>query len=546
MFCINCGKEIGEGIKFCPQCGVPVCTDADQGREEKIVPIQPMPGGKGDYETLEKMAEKAAKSKKILNAIAAVLMAVYAFFIVRGLWMNLNSVMEGRTDIKEYVLMVIAVILFTCAVMHIVLTIVFPILQMRKAVHAEEYLKYIQVNDKTALMRALGQMKCFIIKRVYMDEHGEVCVAGKKRKHTFIIQHGTLVMSSQKNDYKAVLERETIAVCLLKFLVPEAPVNAYANEKGNQWISRIKMLPAVTAIVCGVLFVIIVIVFGSKNKYIGMVKNGSPELYPNITYGEAFEAFFDNCEWKYFTSEDGKNVVEFHGSCMYAGDRVTMLVQFVVNETDGSFEVWTAAIDGEEQSMLVYSVLLMSIFESYGGGQTGQLDAMPDENDSAMHIENEGSAVDNKYADDFAEDIPWQTEFPTEDIPMDADMDEIVYPPEGDVGGGNSFVGKWSDPFGGWLYMEISYVDGIHYQVDISDRMSSSEFINWSFVCVYDADSDTLVYTDGQKWDIYQLEKTLVYDDGSGVFLHGEDGNILWIDEKEYCYGECVAFMGVG
>lgn len=196
--------------------------------------------------------------------------------------------------------------------------------------------------------------------------------------------------------------------------------------------------------------------------------------------------------------------------------------------------------------MLVYSMLLISIFESYGGDQTGQLDAMPDENDSAMRIENEGAVADSNYADNFAEDIPWQTEISTEDIPMDADADEIVYPPDGDMGGGNSFVGKWSDDFSGWLYMEISYVDGIHYQVNITDRMSSSEFINWSFVCVYDTDSDTLVYTDGKKWDIYQLEKTLAYDDGSGVFLHGEDGNILWIDEKEYYYGECASFIGVG
>lgn len=548
MFCINCGKEIGDGIRFCPQCGALVGTAAgmDQGQGENAVPTQPGLGGTGDYEALRQMTEKAGKSKKMLNTIATVLMAAYAFIMVRGLLMNLFSVLEGKTDVSSYLLMVVVAVLFTCMILHTVQAVAFPFLLGRKAVHAEEYLKCIRVNDKKALMHALGQMKCSTVRHVFMDERGEVCVVGKKRKHTFTIQDGTPVITSQKNDYKAVLERETMAACLLKFLVPDAPVNAYANEKGNLRLSKVKMLLAVTATVCGVLFALIALVGGSGNRYVEMVKGGSPELYPNITYGEAFEAFFDNCEWKYFTSEDGKNVVEFHGSCMYDSDRVAVLVQFVVNETDGSFEIWTAAIDGEEQSMLVYSMLLISIFESYGGDQTGQLDAMPDENDSAMRIENEGAVADSNYADNFAEDIPWQTEISTEDIPMDADADEIVYPPDGDMGGGNSFVGKWSDDFSGWLYMEISYVDGIHYQVNITDRMSSSEFINWSFVCVYDTDSDTLVYTDGKKWDIYQLEKTLAYDDGSGVFLHGEDGNILWIDEKEYYYGECASFIGVG
>ena len=548
MFCINCGKEIGDGIKFCPQCGTPVgaAVGMDRGQGENAVPTQPGLGGTGDYEALRQMTEKAGKSKKMLNTIATVLMAAYAFIMVRGLLMNLLSVLEGETDVSSYLLMVVVAVLFTCMILHTVQAVAFPFLLGRKAVRAEEYLKCIRVNDKKALMHALGQMKCSTVRHVFMDERGEVCVVGKKRKHTFTIQDSTPVITSQKNDYKAVLERETMAACLLKFLVPDAPVNAYANEKGNLRLSKVKMLPAVTATVCGVLFALIALVGGSGNCYVEMVKNGSPELYPNITYGEAFEAFFDNCEWKYFTSEDGKNVVEFHGSCMYDSDRVTVLVQFVVNETDGSFEIWTAAIDGEEQSMLVYSMLLISIFESYGGDQTGQLNVIPDENDSAMRIENEGAVADSNYADNFAEDISWQMEIPTEDIPMDADADEIVYPPDGDMGGGNSFVGKWSDDFSGWLYMEISYIDGIHYQVNISDRMSSSEFINWSFVCVYDADSDTLVYTDGKKWDIYQLEKTLAYDDGSGVFLHGEDGNILWIDEKEYYYGECASFIGVG
>ena len=79
MFCINCGKEIGDGIKFCPQCGTPVgaAVGMDRGQGENAVPTQPGLGGTGDYEALRQMTEKAGKSKKMLNTIATVLMAAY-------------------------------------------------------------------------------------------------------------------------------------------------------------------------------------------------------------------------------------------------------------------------------------------------------------------------------------------------------------------------------------------------------------------------------------------------------------------------------------
>lgn len=131
MFCINCGKEIGDGIKFCPHCGAPVSTaaDIDWGQGGNVAPAQPGLGGTGDYEALRQMSEKAGKSKKTLNTIATVLTAAYAFIVVRGLLMNLVSVVEGKTDTADYVLMVVVAVLFTCIILHIVLAVAFPILQ---------------------------------------------------------------------------------------------------------------------------------------------------------------------------------------------------------------------------------------------------------------------------------------------------------------------------------------------------------------------------------------------------------------------------------
>lgn len=325
-----------------------------------------------------------------------ILMLVYVFFMVRGLLNMLQSVLDGKDDLTSFVLQVFVIILFTCGLLHIGLEIILPFIQGRKAVHAEEYLKYIQVNDRRALMHALGQMKCAAVKSVYMDEHGDVCVAGKKSKHTVTVQNGMPVITSKRDHYKAVLERETIAACLLKFLVPEAPVNAYENEKSNLQLSRMRLLLAIVASLSGLLLIVIAIVYATGDSYINMIKNGYPELYPNITYREAFDAFFEECEWEYFESEDGRNVVEFHGYCMYGDEQVLITIQFLVYEDKGTFEIYTAAIDGEEQPALVYSLLLLKVFESYNGdGERGKLqleDFISDENDSPAFIESEEAA----------------------------------------------------------------------------------------------------------------------------------------------------------
>lgn len=398
MFCANCGKELKEDIKFCPVCGVPV--NINKAAENNIA-SEEKNYGTGDYETLRQMLEKAKKVKKVSNVIITILFLVYGYLFMRGLLRMLTSVLENRETITQFAFSVFAVILFTCGLLYVGLEVILPILQGRKAVYAEEYLKCIVVNDKKALMYSLGQMKCSAIKNVYMDERGEVCVAGKRSKHIFEIQNKTPIITSQKSNYKAVLERETIAACLLKFLVPEAPVNAFANEKSNLMLTRMRWLLSIVAITCGVVFIVIAIMRGTGSNYINIVKNGSPEMYSNITYGEAFDDFFNNSEWKYFEAEDGEDVVEFHGTCMYGDDRVQVSMQFVVNEDQETFHVWSATIDGEEQPELVYSLLLLKVFESYTGeSQKGYLQL---EDDSLLDKKETVADIENEVPDLFAE-----------------------------------------------------------------------------------------------------------------------------------------------
>lgn len=53
--------------------------------------------------------------------------------------------------------------------------------------------------------------------------------------------------------------------------------------------------------------VFLYILDNSDDKYIELVKNCSPNLYPDSTYGEAFGYFLDNTEWKYYETKKYEN-----------------------------------------------------------------------------------------------------------------------------------------------------------------------------------------------------------------------------------------------
>ena len=107
-----------------------------------------------------------------------------------------------------------------------------------------------------------------------------------------------------------------------------------------------------------------------ENKYINYVKEGSPEIYPNITYEEAFHDFFYNPKWKYFESEKGADVVEFTGGCYYADTKVTVTMQFVLDIDDGTFTLEYFGMNDVPQTEFMMLVIIEKVFESYGTADT--------------------------------------------------------------------------------------------------------------------------------------------------------------------------------
>jgi len=110
----------------------------------------------------------------------------------------------------------------------------------------------------------------------------------------------------------------------------------------------------------------------ADNKYVQMDKGRYRTDNPDLTYDDAFSAFFGTPRWRYFKSDDDKDVVEFTGDCMYREVRVRALIQFVVDEENGTFEAKYLSFNEVPQDLLTLMALLVKAFE-------GDEDEGPDE-----------------------------------------------------------------------------------------------------------------------------------------------------------------------
>lgn len=288
----------------------------------------------------------------------------------RVLFSDILAFFDEENSIWQFVNDFAGLILLACIAVYVFLELVLPRVDAKKNVLAGEYLKFLSVSDNQELMKAANEMHCSAVKSAYMDENGNVCIQGKRCKHTFRKnEEGELELKSGRENYKTALEKESIAGCLLKYLSPDAPVNAYENERYNDRLSKAKKILAVISAVTVVIFGFLSMnpnMLEGSSKYIRMVKEGTPEAYPKITYGNAFDDFFENCKWKYFKSEDGSDVVEFHGNCLSDGQKAEAGIQFLVFEEKNRFELHAVTLDGESQTKLVSGLFLIQIFESYG------------------------------------------------------------------------------------------------------------------------------------------------------------------------------------
>lgn len=144
-------------------------------------------------------------------------------------------------------------------------------------------------------------------------------------------------------------------------LNPPAPPNHPPDIPANI-SSKAAKKKSITQAIVGISIIIILLFLGlsgnltSGNKYIAMIKGGCPNINPNTTYEEAFNAFFTNPKWQYFKSNTGQHIVQFDGDCILYKQKAHVLIQFDVNYSNTSFQISYMAIDGVPQDM--FSILL--------------------------------------------------------------------------------------------------------------------------------------------------------------------------------------------
>lgn len=226
------------------------------------------------------------------------------------------------------------------------------------------------------LMELLRRLQCSFVKEIYYDETGNVALKTKWGKHTLLLQDGIVNTNPQEFDSiyssdKMILERNTLFQYILKELDHAAPVNAYKYySTGKRLVQLYQWTPRVFWL--GV--IIFLVVFASRlfgDKAISGVKNGHPQLYPDVTYGEAFDFFFNSGEWSSFTSENDRKVVEFKGKIGGKEKESTVLFQFLISEDNESFTAEYMEIDGLGLNDWMAGLCILAIFEDYEDGKKG-------------------------------------------------------------------------------------------------------------------------------------------------------------------------------
>lgn len=200
----------------------------------------------------------------------------------------------------------------------------------------------------------------------------------------------------------------------VKIINTRGSVNAYENGRYNVKLSKMRgIVGAVVTVSMGIIMMIFatypnIVHSNGTHPYIYMVQNGCPEAYPEISYGDAFKYFFEDCHWRYFYAEEkDKDVVEFHGNCLFDEEKINVGVQFLVDYEEGTFELHTTTIDNESQTKLISGLLMVSVFESYGSSDgIGALSEEALGNAGSTAYSEDVSSDADEFGDDFSEGIP--------------------------------------------------------------------------------------------------------------------------------------------
>ena len=125
-----------------------------------------------------------------------------------------------------------------------------------------------------------------------------------------------------------------------------------------------KIMELVSAVIVLVLAVMVTLSSGGRgDKYVQLVRDGTLEAYPQMTVGEAFNGFLSNPKWESARSDDEVRFVNVTGGILYYGEEAKIVVQFIVDEENESFQYYACEINNIPQNNLV----VWGLFETIHG-----------------------------------------------------------------------------------------------------------------------------------------------------------------------------------
>lgn len=317
----------------------------------------------------------------------------------------------------------------------------------------------------------------------------------------------------------------------------------------------------------------------SEDPHVLGVKEASPAAYPDQTYGEAFERFFKSPAWKYFVGtkegpdedgdgepdyeEDGIDVVEFTGYCLYQDVEVKARIQFTLSEDGETFTATYLSFNEVPQSMLILGALLEKVFENGVTEPADEPESTASSSESAASKQERSSSGivgEDPLLEEFIELICSYSdppELPEEEVQKYFQgefelwkkgegytfiaMDEnghLVIPDHS-----ASFVGEWWDEYSQRCYMDISCSDGMYYTIEINWSDSAWENSHWYYDGFYDETLGGIYCYGSLIQETYtedgEMEETCIYSDGEALLWLGDDGYLYWDDHIQQQGAEC-------
>lgn len=111
---------------------------------------------------------------------------------------------------------------------------------------------------------------------------------------------------------------------------------------------------------------------GKTDETVAMVKGGTLQVCPGATVEQMVNGFMENPSWTPVMGENNVKFVNVGGNISYAEKPVRAVVQFVVNEKEGSFQYQAFEINEVPQDNPTASALLEKMCESTRKATTTQ------------------------------------------------------------------------------------------------------------------------------------------------------------------------------